>query len=111
MSEQKPHLAVIDSIQTIYDENLSSAPGTVSQIRETTAGLLRLAKRLNISIVLVGHVTKEGGLAGPRILEHMVDAVLYFEGEKSDQYRVLRSVKNRFGTTDEIGLFEMTKVD
>lgn len=109
LSKEKPDFAVIDSIQTIYDEDLSSAPGTVSQIRETTAGLLRLAKRLNIAIVLVGHVTKEGGIAGPRILEHMVDAVLYFEGERSGQYRILRSVKNRFGTTDEIGIFEMTQ--
>lgn len=109
LEKEKPDFAVIDSIQTIYIENLNSAPGSVSQIREATAGLLRLAKKLNIAIVLVGHVTKEGGIAGPRVLEHMVDAVLYFEGERTNQYRVLRAVKNRFGTTDEVGMFEMTQ--
>ncbi len=106
--KQKPEFAVVDSIQTIYIEELSSAPGSVTQVRESASGLLRLAKKLNITIVLVGHVTKEGGIAGPRILEHMVDAVLYFESEKTSQYRILRAVKNRFGTTDEIGIFEMT---
>lgn len=105
---EKPEFAVIDSIQTIYIEELSSAPGSVSQVRESTSGLLRLAKSLNITIVLVGHVTKEGGIAGPRVLEHMVDTVLYFESEKANQYRILRAVKNRFGTTNEIGIFEMT---
>ncbi len=109
LHKEKPDFAVIDSIQTIYLDEIAAAPGSVTQIRETTAGLLRIAKQLNIAIVLVGHVTKEGGIAGPRILEHMVDAVLYFEGEKSSQYRMLRAVKNRFGTTDEIGLFEMTQ--
>lgn len=105
---EKPDFAVIDSIQTIYISELSAAPGSVTQIREATAGLLRLAKEMNIAMILVGHVTKEGGIAGPRVLEHMVDAVLYFEGEKSSQFRILRAVKNRFGTTDEIGMFEMT---
>lgn len=109
LQKEKPDFAVIDSIQTIYIEDISSAPGSVSQVREATAGLLRLAKKINTAIVLVGHVTKDGGIAGPRVLEHMVDAVLYFEGERSDQYRVLRAVKNRFGTTDEVGMFEMTQ--
>ncbi|NLV47266.1 MAG: DNA repair protein RadA [Clostridiaceae bacterium] len=105
---QKPELAVIDSIQTVYVEELTSAPGSVSQIREAAAGLLRLAKTLDIVIVLVGHVTKEGSIAGPRVLEHMVDTVLYFEGDHQLTYRMLRAVKNRFGATDELGLFEMT---
>lgn len=108
LARQKPDLAVIDSIQTIYREDLSSAPGSVSQIREVTAGLLRLSKRLEITLVLVGHVTKDGAIAGPRVLEHMVDTVLYFEGEGHRLYRMLRCVKNRFGATDELGLFEMT---
>ena len=108
LAREKPDLAVIDSIQTVYLEELSSAPGSVSQIREATAGLLRLAKELGIIVVLVGHVTKEGALAGPRVLEHMVDTVLYFEGEKQLAYRLVRSVKNRFGATDELALFEMT---
>ncbi|NLM20025.1 MAG: DNA repair protein RadA [Clostridiaceae bacterium] len=109
LQKHKPDFAVIDSIQSIYIEEISAAPGSVSQVREATAGLLRLAKAFNITIVLVGHVTKEGGLAGPRVLEHMVDAVLYFEGEKTNQYRILRAVKNRFGTTNEVGMFEMTQ--
>ncbi|MGI6560415.1 MAG: DNA repair protein RadA [Clostridiaceae bacterium] len=109
LKKDKPDFAVIDSIQSIYIEDLNSAPGSVSQVREATAGLLRLAKRLEIAIVLVGHVTKEGGIAGPRVLEHMVDAVLYFEGERANQYRLLRAVKNRFGTTNEVGMFEMTQ--
>lgn len=108
LRQERPDFAVVDSIQTIYINELTAAPGSVTQIREATAGLLRLAKELNIAMILVGHVTKEGGIAGPRVLEHMVDAVLYFEGEKSSQFRILRAVKNRFGTTDEIGLFEMT---
>ncbi len=108
LTEVKPDLAVIDSIQTVYLAELSSAPGSVSQIKEATAGLLRLAKELGIIIVLVGHVTKDGALAGPRVLEHMVDTVLYFEGEKQLAYRLVRAVKNRFGATDELGLFEMT---
>lgn len=105
--EQKPNLAIIDSIQTIYNEDLSSAPGSVSQVRECTSVLMRLAKDNNISIMIVGHVTKEGAIAGPRVLEHMVDTVLYFEGERHISYRILRSVKNRFGSTNEIGMFEM----
>lgn len=103
----KPQIVVIDSIQTMYREEVGAAPGSVSQVRETTAVLMQLAKGLNISIFIVGHVTKEGVVAGPRILEHMVDTVLYFEGDKNAAYRILRSVKNRFGSTNEIGVFEM----
>ena len=103
----KPQIVVIDSIQTMYREEVGAAPGSVSQVRETTAVLMQLAKGLNISIFIVGHVTKEGGVAGPRMLEHMVDTVLYFEGDKNAAYRILRSVKNRFGSTNEIGVFEM----
>ena len=105
--EQKPDVAVIDSIQTMYSEEVSSAPGSVSQVREATALLLRLAKENRISIFIVGHVTKEGAVAGPRVLEHMVDTVLYFEGDRHASYRILRAAKNRFGSTDEIGVFEM----
>lgn len=104
----KPSLCIVDSIQTVYTEELSAAPGTVSQVRDVTAGLLRLAKALNCTIVLVGHVTKEGQLAGPRVLEHMVDTVLYFEGEGGNNLRALRAVKNRFGATNELGIFDMT---
>ena len=103
----KPQIVVIDSIQTMYREEVGAAPGSVSQVRETTADLMQLAKGLNISIFIVGHVTKEGVVAGPRMLEHMVDTVLYFEGDKNAAYRILRSVKNRFGSTNEIGVFEM----
>lgn len=103
----KPQIVVIDSIQTMYREEVGAAPGSVSQVRETTAVLMQLAKGLNISIFIVGHVTKEGTVAGPRMLEHMVDTVLYFEGDKNAAYRILRSVKNRFGSTNEIGVFEM----
>ncbi|MDH7601206.1 MAG: DNA repair protein RadA [Armatimonadota bacterium] len=102
-----PSYVVIDSIQTMYDPNLSSAPGTVSQVRSCTGVLANLAKGKGISVFIVGHVTKEGSLAGPRVLEHMVDTVLYFEGERHQSYRVLRAVKNRFGSTDEVGVFEM----
>lgn len=104
---KKPEVVVIDSIQTMFSEDISSAPGSVSQVRETTAVLLSLAKGLNITIFIVGHVTKEGTVAGPRVLEHMVDTVLYFEGDRFASYRVLRGVKNRFGSTNEIGVFEM----
>ncbi len=104
-----PDLAVIDSIQTLYGEDISSAPGSVSQVRESTGRLMRLAKSLQIPICIVGHVTKEGTVAGPRLLEHMVDTVLYFEGERQAAYRVLRSVKNRFGATNEIGVFAMRR--
>ena len=100
-----PKVVVIDSIQTMYNENVSAAPGSVSQVRETTSTLLQLAKGLNIAIFIVGHVTKEGTVAGPRVLEHMVDTVLYFEGDMHASYRILRGVKNRFGSTTEIGVF------
>ncbi len=104
---QKPEAVVIDSIQTMYSENVSAAPGSVSQVRESTGILLQLAKGLGVSIFIVGHVTKEGTVAGPRVLEHMVDTVLYFEGDRHASYRILRGVKNRFGSTNEIGVFEM----
>ncbi len=103
----KPELVVIDSVQTMYAEDVASAAGSVSQVREVTARLMRIAKQNAVTIFIVGHVTKEGVVAGPRTLEHMVDTVLYFEGERHAVYRVLRSVKNRFGSTDEIGVFEM----
>ena len=103
----KPEIVIIDSIQTMYREEIGSAPGSVSQVRETTSTLMRLAKSLPVSIFIVGHVTKEGVVAGPRVLEHMVDTVLYFEGDGGASYRFLRGVKNRFGSTDEIGVFEM----
>ena len=102
-----PDITIIDSIQTLYHEEISSAPGSVSQVRESTNVLLQLAKGLNISIFIVGHVTKEGTVAGPRVLEHMVDTVLYFEGDRHASYRILRGVKNRFGSTNDIGVFEM----
>jgi DNA repair protein RadA/Sms len=103
-----PDLVVIDSIQTMYLDTLDSAPGTVSQVRGAAQELIGLAKRRGLIVVLVGHVTKEGLIAGPRVLEHMVDTVLYFEGERGHQFRILRAVKNRFGATDEIGVFEMS---
>ena len=102
-----PEIVIIDSIQTMYNETVSSAPGSVSQVRETTGALMQIAKTLNITIFIVGHVTKEGVVAGPRVLEHMVDTVLYFEGERNAVYRILRGGKNRFGSTNEIGVFEM----
>ncbi|MBN8892321.1 MAG: DNA repair protein RadA [Rhodospirillales bacterium 70-18] len=102
-------LVVIDSIQTMWMDSIDSAPGTVSQVRACSFELIRLAKTRNFAVVLVGHVTKEGAIAGPRVLEHMVDAVLYFEGDRGHQFRILRGVKNRFGATDEIGVFEMTE--
>ena len=101
----QPQIVIIDSIQTMYSESVSSAPGSVSQVRETTGVLLQLAKGLGITIFIVGHVTKEGAVAGPRVLEHMVDTVLYFEGDRHASYRILHGVKNRFGSTDEIGVF------
>ncbi len=104
---ENPRVVVIDSIQTMYNESVSAAPGSVSQVREATGALLQLAKGLNVSIFIVGHVTKEGTVAGPRVLEHMVDTVLYFEGDRHASYRILRGVKNRFGSTNEIGVFEM----
>jgi DNA repair protein RadA/Sms len=103
----KPSFVVIDSIQTIYREEVTSAPGSVSQVRECTTELMKIAKSQGIAIFIVGHVTKEGAIAGPRLLEHMVDSVLYFEGERHHTYRIVRSVKNRFGSTHEMGIFEM----
>ena len=103
----QPEIVVIDSIQTMYQEDVSSAPGSVSQVREATSVFMQIAKRMGISIFIVGHVTKEGVVAGPRVLEHMVDTVLYFEGDRHAAYRILRGVKNRFGSTNEIGVFEM----
>ncbi|MBX9699654.1 MAG: DNA repair protein RadA, partial [Acetobacteraceae bacterium] len=107
--ERDAALVVIDSIQTLWLDALDSAPGTVAQVRACAAELIRLAKTRGFALVLVGHVTKEGTLAGPRVLEHMVDATLYFEGDRGHQFRILRAVKNRFGATDEIGVFEMTE--
>lgn len=107
VERQKPQVVIIDSIQTIYSDEVGSAPGSVSQVRETTGRLLKIAKGTGTTIFIVGHVTKEGVVAGPRVLEHMVDTVLYFEGDRHASYRVLRGVKNRFGSTNEIGVFEM----
>ncbi|MFZ3236003.1 MAG: DNA repair protein RadA [Stellaceae bacterium] len=107
-SDDAPDLVIVDSIQTMYLDTLDSAPGTVSQVRGAAQELIRLAKRRGFVLVLVGHVTKEGLIAGPRVLEHMVDTVLYFEGERGHRFRILRAVKNRFGATDEIGVFEMS---
>lgn len=107
IERERPLLAIIDSIQTMFSDDISSAPGSVSQVREVTARLMKLAKGLGIAIFVVGHVTKEGSIAGPRVLEHMVDTVLYFEGDRHVSYRILRAVKNRFGSTNEIGIFEM----
>lgn len=109
MLELSPMVMVVDSIQTMYLPEMASAPGSVSQVRESAAALMRLAKQSGCSIFLVGHVTKEGFIAGPRILEHMVDAVLYFEGDRQHQYRLLRAVKNRFGSVNELGMFEMAE--
>ena len=108
--EISPDLVIIDSIQTVFLDDLSSAPGSVTQVRECTAKIMRIGKGENISIFIVGHVTKDGAIAGPRILEHMVDTVLYFEGERLASYRILRAVKNRFGSTNEIGVFEMRQI-
>ena len=107
IENEKPEAVIIDSIQTMYNENITSAPGSVSQVREATGVLMQIAKGLGISIFIVGHVTKEGVVAGPCVLEHMVDTVLYFEGDRHAAYRILRGVKNRFGSTNEIGVFEM----
>ena len=109
LQAQSPHIAVIDSIQTVYSDQLTSAPGSVAQVRECAAHLTRLAKSTGIAIVLVGHVTKEGALAGPRVLEHMVDTVLYFEGDTHSSFRLVRAIKNRFGAVNEIGVFAMTE--
>lgn len=107
IDREKPQVVIIDSIQTMHNEEISSAPGSVSQVRESTATFMQIAKGLGITIFIVGHVTKEGVVAGPRVLEHMVDTVLYFEGDRHAAYRILRGVKNRFGSTNEIGVFEM----
>lgn len=107
IEKERPSLVVVDSIQTMYSEEVSSAPGSVSQVREATNIFMQIAKGMGISIFIVGHVTKEGTVAGPRVLEHMVDTVLYFEGDRHASYRILRGVKNRFGSTNEIGVFEM----
>ncbi|ANV98239.1 DNA repair protein RadA [Helicobacter enhydrae] len=101
------HICVIDSIQTLFSPNISSAPGSVSQVRESTFALMRIAKENNLAIFIIGHITKEGSIAGPRVLEHMVDCVLYFEGDPSKELRILRSFKNRFGTTSDVGIFQM----
>src|SRR6056300_1253215 len=108
LEAERPQLAIIDSIQTMWADNVESAPGSVSQVRAAAHELTTFAKRNGISVILVGHVTKEGQIAGPRVIEHMVDTVLYFEGERGHQFRILRAVKNRFGPADEIGVFEMT---
>jgi len=107
MQERKYDFLIIDSIQTVYSENISSAPGSVTQVRQITFELMRIAKETNIAIFIIGHITKEGSIAGPRVLEHMVDVVLYFEGDSSQELRILRGFKNRFGATNEIGVFEM----
>ena len=109
LREIQPDVAVVDSIQTMYRPEMASAPGSVSQIRESTSLLMRLAKESGTAIFLVGHVTKEGAIAGPRMLEHMVDVVLYFEGDRQQEYRLLRAVKNRFGSVNELGVFQMTE--
>ena len=110
ISRKKPEIVIVDSIQTMFSEAIASAPGSVSQVREATGIFMQIAKGLGISIFIVGHVTKEGVVAGPRVLEHMVDTVLYFEGDRHESYRILRGVKNRFGSTNEIGVFEMRSV-
>ena len=109
LQKHQPHIAVIDSIQTVYSDQLTSAPGSVAQVRECAAHLTRMAKASGVAIVLVGHVTKEGALAGPRVLEHMVDTVLYFEGDTHSSFRLVRAIKNRFGAVNEIGVFAMTE--
>lgn len=107
IARKKPQVVIVDSIQTMFNEEVGSAPGSVSQVRESTGVFMKIAKGMGISVFIVGHVTKEGVVAGPRVLEHMVDTVLYFEGDRHESYRILRGVKNRFGSTNEIGVFEM----
>lgn len=106
VEQERPDILVVDSIQTIYHPEISSAPGSVSQVRESTQSLMNIAKQMNIATFIVGHVTKEGQIAGPRLLEHMVDTVLYFEGDEHHAYRILRAVKNRFGSTNEMGILK-----
>jgi DNA repair protein RadA/Sms len=108
VDDLKPDVLIVDSIQTVYNPNITSTPGSVSQVREATAALMKISKVKSVATFIVGHVTKSGAIAGPKILEHMVDTVLYFEGDKNHTFRILRSVKNRFGSTNEIGIFEMT---
>ncbi|KMK74841.1 DNA repair protein RadA [Alkalihalobacillus pseudalcaliphilus] len=110
IDEVNPVLVIIDSIQTVYQDEISSAPGSVAQVRECTATFMKIAKTKGVSIFIVGHVTKQGSIAGPKLLEHMVDSVLYFEGERHHTYRILRAVKNRFGSTNEMGIFEMKEL-
>ncbi|MDV2686722.1 DNA repair protein RadA [Alkalihalophilus sp. As8PL] len=110
IDEVEPALVIIDSIQTVYQDDISSAPGSVAQVRECTAAFMKIAKTRGIAIFIVGHVTKQGSIAGPKLLEHMVDSVLYFEGERHHTYRILRAVKNRFGSTNEMGIFEMKEL-
>jgi DNA repair protein RadA/Sms len=105
----KPEILIVDSIQTVYADSVSSSPGSVSQVKESALSLINKAKSEGISVIMVGHVNKEGGIAGPKVLEHMVDAVLYFEGDRRQTYRIIRAIKNRFGSTNEIGVFEMTE--
>src|SRR3712207_3920621 len=105
-----PDLIIVDSIQTVFSPEITSAPGTVSQIKEGTSRFMKISKKMGISTFVVGHVTKEGALAGPKVLEHMVDTVLYFEGERFNTYRLVRAVKNRFGSTNELGVFEMREI-
>ena len=107
LEQERPEVCVIDSVQTLHSAELSSAAGSVAQVREVADGIMQVAKRLRIAVLLVGHVTKEGGLAGPRVLEHLVDCVLQFEGERERTYRTVRAIKNRFGSTNEAGVFEM----
>ena len=107
LEELKPELLIVDSIQTIYDATMDSAAGSVGQVRSVTGRFMEIAKKNGITTLIIGHVTKEGAIAGPRVLEHMVDTVLYFEGERGHHFRILRAVKNRYGATDEIGVFEM----
>ena len=107
MEEISPKFCIVDSIQTMYDEQISSTPGSISQVKEVTARLMYQAKRQNITTIVIGHVTKDGVIAGPRILEHMVDTVIYIEGERFLSHRIVRGVKNRFGSTNEIGIFDM----
>lgn len=108
LTEQRPSVAVMDSIQTLYSSQLNSAPGSVSQVRECAAQLTRLAKQMGITMIFIGHVTKDGSLAGPRVLEHIVDTVLYFEGDTHSSFRLIRAFKNRFGAVNELGVFAMT---
>ncbi|GGE38134.1 DNA repair protein RadA [Marinicauda pacifica] len=110
LKAEQPDIVIIDSIQTLWSDQLAAAPGTVAQVRACSQELVRFAKKRNTAVILVGHVTKEGQIAGPRVVEHMVDTVLYFEGERAHQFRILRAVKNRFGPTDEIGVFEMADI-